>query len=144
MTILLSKLLFRDQIMAKIPNHKWLETNFNALDELMKERGKEIVALIRLAPVPFTPITYLVGVTQVSAWDFNIGSIAYLFRAVPRIYMGCLMFNASKGSDQSFMQAENEDEDPEQAFVSNCIFWANLVFSMITGFVIGYLAKKKI
>ena len=117
----------------------------------MDENGIQIVALIRLAPLPFATITYVLGVTRVKTKDFFIGSLSYVIRSTPRIYLGCLMYEVSMGSesqpsDQSFSEAQSDPNQPHlwNITVEDFITILNVIFSILAGGTIGYLAKKKI
>ena len=111
----------------------------------MEENGAEVVALIRLAPLPFSSMTYVMGVTRVSIRDFLIGQMSFVFRSAPRIYLGCLMYNASLGQDQSFGDAQPTDDENHQCVsTEDMISAANIIFSILAGVSIGYLAKRKI
>ena len=107
----------------------------------MVEKGIWIVFLIRVAPGPFGPTCYLMGVTDVDAKEYFIGNIGYTARTVPRVFMGCLMYNIAKGVDQSFSEAEASEED---STVNDILFWVNFVLSVMSGVILGYCAKKKI
>lgn len=139
--LLLSRYMFHDQVQAYITTHKWLKRNFSAINELMVEKGTLIVTLIRVAPGPFGGISYLIGVTDIKAKDYVIGNFGYIARIVPRVYMGCLMYNISKGEDQTMSDPDASEED---STTNDVLFWVNFVLSLASGFILGYCAKRKI
>ena len=69
-----------------------MSRNFRAIDELLLVQGKTIVALLRLTFFPFGILSYVLGVTSISFFDFIVGTIPYVFNASMQIFIGCSLY----------------------------------------------------
>jgi uncharacterized membrane protein YdjX (TVP38/TMEM64 family) len=66
-------------------------TQFQAIDAAVAQQGKKIVLLTRLSPVfPFNLLNYAFGLTQVSLFDYVVGSLGMFPGTVMYVYIGSL------------------------------------------------------
>jgi uncharacterized membrane protein YdjX (TVP38/TMEM64 family) len=62
---------------------------FVAIERAVSARGRRIVLLLRLSPVmPFNFLTYALGLTTISVWDFMFASLGTVPGAVVYAYAG--------------------------------------------------------
>ena len=67
------------------------------------ENGILFVALLRLMILPYGIVSYLLGVTCISIWDYMIGTSAYIVKIALFVIMGCGIWQATEelGDDQN-------------------------------------------
>tara|TARA_B110001450_G_C17343116_1_gene368343 strand:+ start:151 stop:426 length:276 start_codon:yes stop_codon:yes gene_type:complete len=78
MSLMLSRYLFRDIVVSKINKNEWFKKNFEAINEILKEKGTTSVGLLRLTFFPFGLASYVLGVTEIKPLSFMIGTCTYL------------------------------------------------------------------
>jgi uncharacterized membrane protein YdjX (TVP38/TMEM64 family) len=60
-----------------------------AIDKVVATQGLKIVMLLRLSPLmPFTPFNYVMGLTNVTFYDYTVGSIGMIPGVVGYVYIG--------------------------------------------------------
>jgi len=74
---MLSRHLFKKQILKQMRSNEWVQTNFTAIDEVLLASGITMVALLRLTFAPFAVCCYLLGVTSIGLGDYLIGTLSY-------------------------------------------------------------------
>lgn len=70
---------------------RWIVGNerFQAIDRAIAQQGFKIVLLMRLSPLfPFNALNYMLGLTQVSVWDYLWASIGMLPGTIAYVYIG--------------------------------------------------------
>ncbi len=70
---------------------RWIAGNerFQAIDRAIAQQGFKIVLLMRLSPLfPFNALNYMLGLTQVSVWDYLWASIGMLPGTIAYVYIG--------------------------------------------------------
>jgi uncharacterized membrane protein YdjX (TVP38/TMEM64 family) len=80
--MMLSRYLFRDLVVGKIKKQPWLKANFEAINEILKEKGALSVCLLRLTFFPYGLCSYVLGVTDIAVMDFMLGTASYLINCM--------------------------------------------------------------
>ena len=60
------------------------------------ENGILFVALLRLMILPYGIVSYLLGVTCISIWDYMVGTSAYIVKIALFVIMGCGIWQATE------------------------------------------------
>ena len=60
------------------------------------ERGILMVALLRLMIVPYGVVSYLLGITCITLWDYMVGTSAYIVKIALFVIMGCGIWQATE------------------------------------------------
>lgn len=67
-----------------------------ALDNGIKTNGIRLVLLLRLAFfIPFTLISYALGTTAISLWEYAIGSLSMVVVLFFQVFLGCSILDIS-------------------------------------------------
>lgn len=61
---------------------------FMAIDTVMEEEGYRIIFLMRITMIPFSVMSYLLGMTAVKFKDYFIGSLPIVFHIAFFLYLG--------------------------------------------------------
>jgi len=61
---------------------------FVAIDSVISESGWRTVLLLRLTPLPFSLVSYLLGVTKVTVRDYIVGSLGEAVDVALGLYIG--------------------------------------------------------
>jgi len=59
-----------------------------AVDHIVTQSGWKTVLLLRLTPVPYSIVSYFLGVTKVKVKDYLIGSLVISFHVALWLYIG--------------------------------------------------------
>ncbi len=82
---LIARYLARDTIEAGLGKHP----RFRSVDQAIGKEGLKITFLLRLSPVfPFTPLNYLLGLTQVSFRDYALACFGMIPGTLLYVYLG--------------------------------------------------------
>jgi uncharacterized membrane protein YdjX (TVP38/TMEM64 family) len=82
---LIARYVARDTIDARLGNHP----KFRSVDQAIGREGLKITFLLRLSPVfPFTPLNYLLGLTQVSFRDYALACFGMIPGTLLYVYLG--------------------------------------------------------
>ena len=91
--MMLSRYLFREMVVAKVKKSKWLSDNFEAINEILKERGATSVFMLRLTFFPFGTASTVLGVTEISSSNFMIGTTSYLINCLMQVFIGSQLYH---------------------------------------------------
>lgn len=80
--------LARKVFKNKIENYTSRHPRFMAIDRAVSKQGLRIGFLLRLGPVPFSPLSYVLGLSQISLRTYMLASIGMLPGIVPVVYYG--------------------------------------------------------
>ena len=90
---LLSRYLFKDFVKKQINNSEWLRDNFQIFDEVLRDDGIKIVALMRLSFLPLGISSYILGVSSIRFRDYAIGNLSYIIMVCNPCFIGCFLSN---------------------------------------------------
>jgi uncharacterized membrane protein YdjX (TVP38/TMEM64 family) len=65
---------------------------FKIINKMFLTRGILFVALLRLMPVPFGLVSYLLGITVLALIDYMIGNCAYIVKIALYVFLGCTIY----------------------------------------------------
>lgn len=91
--LMLSRYLFRDMVISQIKRSPWLSKNFEAINEILKEKGALSVGLLRLTFFHFGICSYVLGVTEISAVNFMLGTTTYVVNIMMDTFVGAQLFH---------------------------------------------------
>lgn len=79
---------------------KWLQKypKMIALRSALTERPIKLMILLRLSPLPFTPICYMMSTTRVTYRDYLIGFIGYIPGNFATVYFGFVAKHVAKAA----------------------------------------------
>ncbi|WP_017654028.1 TVP38/TMEM64 family protein [Fortiea contorta] len=90
LAFLIGRYLSRDWVSQQLEKHP----KFKAIDQAVAKEGWKIVLLTRLSPIfPFNLLNYAFGVTQVSLFDYILGSLGIIPGTIMYVYIGSLAGN---------------------------------------------------
>lgn len=135
---LLSRYLFRDFILQQIKQYPWLDKNFAIINDLLREQGLVIVALTRLTFVPFGILSHVMGVTDISKWDYFLGNLSYLVNAMMQVFIGCSLYALNSGNLTNLSDLHNT----ESSHLQQSVFLFEIGVSVVITMTMAYFAKK--
>ena len=91
--LMLSRYLFRDLVISQIKRSPWLSKHFEAMNEILVEKGILSVGLLRITFFHFGICSYVLGVTKISAMDFMIGTTTYLVNILMDTFVGAQLYH---------------------------------------------------
>lgn len=111
---------------------------FRAVDRLICGSSEvssiKIIALIRLTPVPYSIVSYLIGLTSIKFKDFFLGSFAVICHVFLQIYIGHSINRVTKGAKAS----DNESNENHQEYL---LLGVELIVTFLIGFFVSYKGK---
>ena len=129
---LIARYVARDSIEARLGKHP----KFRSVDHAIGREGLKITFLLRLSPVfPFTPLNYLLGLTQVSFRDYALACFGMIPGTLLYVYLGKVAGEViSIAGDAASTTANPSDKSPlEIAF---------LLFGLaVTVFITVYITR---
>lgn len=92
LSFLLGRTLLRRMVERRIAD----DPRWTAIDRAVGASGRELVFLLRLSPLaPFNVMSYALGLTRVSVFDFALGTaLGHLFPVVVFVYTGSTVASA--------------------------------------------------
>jgi len=72
--------------------------------------GIMLVALLRLMFIPFGLVSYMLGVTSVTFWDYFLGSLAIIIKIMLIVLVGCTIWSASEEALKTGKEETNSNE----------------------------------
>ncbi|MGE9295092.1 MAG: TVP38/TMEM64 family protein [Puniceicoccales bacterium] len=113
---------------------RWIERSprMRIINRAIEHRGARLLFLIRMAPIPASPITYLVGASRMPFGKFVLATTGLLPVAWASMYFGYVAVEAASAA-----------ADPKHGFTTSD-WWmvAGLVASIAGVAYIGHLARR--
>lgn len=130
----LGRYLFRESVMGWIEDYKWLK----AIDSAFRTEGLKLLGLLRLSPlVPFNLFNYLMGTTDISAFDYTIGTVfGILPGTTAYVFLGGVIASTSQ-SVLSGGGCENAGADSLQTI----LLIIGVVLAILAVALLGYYAR---
>ena len=88
-----SRYFIKGWVIRKFKSRKWFKKNFDALNAIITERGITAVFLIRLSILPFGPMSYFLGVTNIKLYQYVLGSFGMIFHIIQGTFFGSKLFD---------------------------------------------------
>mmetsp|Transcript_47510 Transcript_47510/g.34785 ORF Transcript_47510/g.34785 Transcript_47510/m.34785 type:complete len:247 (-) Transcript_47510:33-773(-) len=126
----LSRHFFHDLIKRRLLRRN---KGFFLVDKLISNEGWKLIFLIRVTPLPFSFLSYLLGVTKATFQDFLIGTCSVAFHVVVWLYVGQSIQNFEELQAQG---AKKKDVDNEYIFLT-----MEILVVFLVAFLISYKAK---
>ncbi len=123
-----SRLLLRHRVQGWIARKPKLRKLNRAIDQ----EGIKLLMLIRLAPVPASPVSYLMGASPMSFWRFSVANLGLLPVAFVSQYVG---YAAAHATQTSYA--------PHHIFsLQDALTYGGLIVAIIVVGIIGHRAHK--
>ena len=102
-------------------------------------QGLRIVMLLRVLTIPFSVMSYLLGMTSVRFRDFYLGSHVVMMHVAFLLYLGTQInsLDFDPDSDQS-------SKKPPKSKAEKAMLIVEIVFALVAVLYISRVAKKKI
>lgn len=94
--MLLDFYIGRHVIKARVESFMARHPKFNAIDRAVGERGLKIAFLLRLGPVPLSPLSYILAVSRISFRNYLLSSPGALLSFFAWAYYGNLAAHLTK------------------------------------------------
>jgi uncharacterized membrane protein YdjX (TVP38/TMEM64 family) len=95
--LFLGRWLFADYIRNKLDKSKSPKVKkWRVIDSMFVSDGILLVVLLRLMFIPFGLVSYMLGVTSVSFYNYLIGTIAVIIKILLIVLVGCTIWSASE------------------------------------------------
>jgi uncharacterized membrane protein YdjX (TVP38/TMEM64 family) len=109
---------------------------FAAIDRAVAQEGFKIVTLTRLSPLfPFNLLNYAFGITQVSLWDYVLGSIGMVPGTILYVYLGSLLGSLA-------MLGSKTQTDPQTAALQWAVKIIGLIATVAVSVYVTRIAKR--
>ena len=112
-----------------------MSKNFEAINEILKERGAMSVGLLRLTFFPYGLCSYVLGVTDISPSDFMLGTATYLINCLMQVFIGAELYH---------MQEVNGSKEAGSNIVEEMFFVIQMLVGCSVSLTMAYFAKKMI
>lgn len=86
LTFIIARHFARDWVSRKLEGHP----KFRAIDDAVAREGWKIVALIRLAPFPYSFTSYGFGLTRLPLWEYFLANFALVPTTLMYVYLGTI------------------------------------------------------
>lgn len=134
---LISRYLFRSSIYSFIEKNKWLNKNFKAINMLLEDNGVLIISLLRMMFTPFSILSHVLGVTNLTVTQFCLGNLAYSLILAGQIFIGA-SFQSMSVKDFSLSSLNSDSK------AKSTIFLVEFILTIVITLGMSYYAKKLI
>ncbi|TNV78193.1 hypothetical protein FGO68_gene3755 [Halteria grandinella] len=135
-SFLISRYLLRDCIKGILFDKYKV---FMAIDHVVADQGLRIVMLLRVLTVPFSVMSYLLGMTAVRFRDFYIGSHVVTMHVAFLLYLGTQITGLDFDPDSDPNEKKQGKSKAEKA-----MFLAQIVIALLAVVYISRVAKREI
>lgn len=112
-----------------------------AIDQAASEKGLELVFLLRLAPVNYTVLNWLLGVSRVRFRTFLISCVGMFPGNLATVYVG---YAARHTADLATRAKAHQGLAPGDSIVHEITIYGGLVISLLVSMIIARIALKAI
>lgn len=112
-----------------------------AIDDAASEKGLELVFLLRLAPINYTVLNWLLGVSRVRFRTFLISCAGMFPGNLATVYVG---YAARHTADLATRVKGHEGLAPGDSIVHEITIYGGLVVSLLVSIIIARIAMKAI
>ena len=116
------------------PVQHWIrrKPKLSQLEKAMNREGIKLLTMIRLAPIPASPVSYLMGASTMRFWRFSVANLGLLPVAFASQYIGYAVVHAARVTN-----------DPHHSFnVQDATLYGGLLIALIVVGLMGHLAHK--
>ncbi|MGE9292559.1 MAG: TVP38/TMEM64 family protein, partial [Puniceicoccales bacterium] len=113
---------------------RWIELRpkMNAISRAIEHDGIKLLLLLRLAPIPASPISYLMGASRMKFWRFCVANLGLLPVAFVSQYVGYAAIHATRATAPKHSTLTIQDLS---------LYGGLAVAIIIVGFI-GHIAHK--
>lgn len=128
--LLLSRYLFSKIIKRTcLSRHK----SFLAIDAVITNEGWKTVFLLRMTPVPYAVISYLLGITGIKLKDYAIGSLSVIIHICLWLYIGKTL--------EKLSEITKKDTSNDNTLMEYGVICVEIFIAFTVGIIISYKAK---
>ncbi|MEM8549778.1 MAG: VTT domain-containing protein [Verrucomicrobiota bacterium] len=113
---------------------RWTEKNkkLARIDRALQHSGIKLLLLIRMAPIPAAPVSYLMGASPMKFWQFSIANLGLVPVAFVSQYFGYAAAHATTTT-----------HDPSHSFsLHDALVYGGFVLALVVVVLIGHTARK--
>ena len=117
----------------------WFNIKFKLINDIVVIEGIKIVALLRLTFAPIGLTSYLLGVTEITLWDYIFGNVTYLFKCSLHALIGCQLYTPTNG--QLNQKHDSGINDKEHDSLKNKLLLFQIALTGLLTVIIAFVAK---
>ena len=129
--------VLRDSVERRLSKHP----KIRAIDQAASEKGLELVFLLRLAPINYTVLNWLLGVSRVRFKTFLLSCIGMFPGNLATVYVG---YAARHTADLATRVKTHQGLAPGDSIVHEITIYGGLVVSLLVSIIVARIALKAI